>query len=111
MKFNPETGLASSALSEIELDELLTAAEKETQADLFGDIVSFMSYLSGVRVALLLREENGRVKGSLRTASDEIDVADIARNWGGGGHKKAAGFSIAGRLKTTETGWRIVMDN
>jgi len=108
MKFNPDTGFASSALLENELAELLTVAEKESHVDLFGDIVSFMSCLSEVRVALLLREENGKIKGSMRTVSDEIDVAKIAQNWGGGGHKKAAGFSIEGRLMATETGWKVI---
>ncbi|MFZ4632535.1 MAG: DHH family phosphoesterase [Patescibacteria group bacterium] len=111
MKFNSETGLASSALLETELNELLNPSEKEANADVFGDIVSFLSNLAGVRVAFLVREENGRVKGSLRTNSDEIDVAKIAENWGGGGHKKAAGFSIPGKLKATNTGWTVVKSN
>lgn len=108
MKFDSVSGLASSALLESELAELLTPEEKEAHVDLFGDIVSFLSCLSGVRVALLLREEGGRVKGSLRTTSEDVDVAKLAQNWGGGGHKKAAGFSTPGRLKATETGWKII---
>ncbi len=108
MKFNPETGLASSALAKVELDNLLTSEEKNQNADLFSDIVSFLSYLSGVRVALLLREESGRVKGSLRTNYDDIDVAKIAQKFGGGGHKKAAGFSIAGNLVKTANGWTVI---
>lgn len=108
MKLDPFSGLASSALSESELAELLTPEEKESHVDLFGDIVSFLSCLSGVRVALLLREEGGRVKGSLRTTAEDVDVAKLAQNWGGGGHKKAAGFSTPGRLKATETGWKII---
>jgi phosphoesterase RecJ-like protein len=108
MQFDAVTGFASSALSEIELTELLTPEEKETQVDLFGDIVSFMSCLSGVSVALLLREEKGRVKGSMRTTLENVDVAKIAQNWGGGGHKKAAGFSVEGRLKATENGWKVI---
>ena len=108
MKFDPLTGFASSALLESEISELLTSDEKEAHIDLLGDIVSFMSCLSGVQVALLLREENGRIKGSFRTNSDEIDVARLAQNWDGGGHKKAAGFSIVGHLQATETGWKVI---
>lgn len=108
MKFNEDTGLASAALTDSDLTELLTPLEREINADLFGDIVSFLSYLAGVRVALLLREENGVIKGSLRTNSDDIDVAKIASNWGGGGHKKAAGFAVKGKLKATPTGWIII---
>ena len=35
---------------------------------------------------------------SLRSAEDGIDVAEVAKIYGGGGHKKAAGFTVA-------TGW------
>lgn len=108
MNFNPETGLVSSALTASELSDLMTPEEREQQTDVFSDIVSFLSYLAGARVALLLREENGRVKGSLRTNYDDINVAFVARHWGGGGHKKAAGFSLAGRLRQTEKGWNVI---
>lgn len=108
LKFNAETGLASAALSAAEINLLLTPEEKEKRADLFSDIVSFLSSLSGVSVALLLREEGDKVKGSLRTISDQIDVSLIAKNWGGGGHKKAAGFIVEGKIAPTETGWKIV---
>ena len=30
---------------------------------------------------------------SLRASMDELDVSAIARKWGGGGHRQAAGFS------------------
>jgi phosphoesterase RecJ-like protein len=32
-------------------------------------------------------------KGSLRSSIDELDVSAIARRFGGGGHRQAAGFS------------------
>ena len=108
MKFDPITGFAFSALSEKELSKLLTPEEREVHFDLFGDIIAFLSCLADVRVALLLREDNGRIKGSLRTNSDDIDVAKIAKNWGGGGHRKAAGFSLPGKLQATDTGWKII---
>jgi uncharacterized protein len=31
---------------------------------------------------------------SLRSAPDGIDVSEIAKNYGGGGHKHAAGFKV-----------------
>jgi len=107
MHFNPVTGLASSGLTAQELIGLFDS-EMVLNPDLFGDIVSFLSTLTGVKVALLLREEGDKVKGSLRTNNDEIDVAAIARNFGGGGHKKAAGFSLAGRLLRTDKGWKVI---
>lgn len=109
MHFNPETGFIFSALTADELADLSYGdADLSPTLDLFGDIVSFLSAFSGVRIALLLREEGGRVKGSLRTNDNKIDVAKIAQNWGGGGHKKAAGFNMEGKLVVTTTGWKVV---
>ena len=49
-------------------------------------------------MALLFREiSQGRVKVSLRSVGD-VDVAAFAKAYGGGGHTKAAGLSIAGSL-------------
>ena len=31
---------------------------------------------------------------SLRSSDDGIDVAEVAKKYGGGGHKKAAGFTV-----------------
>lgn len=108
IKFNKETGLVCSALTSEDFSVLLEPEERAGVAEVFGDIVSFMSYLSGAKIALFLREENGRVKGSLRTNNDEVNVAEIAAKFGGGGHKRAAGFIADGRLEETPSGWRIV---
>jgi len=108
MKFDEKTGFVSSAVTAAEANRLLSAEERLEAGDIFGGAASFLSSLAGVRVSLLLREEDGRVKGSLRTNSDDVDVAAIARKFGGGGHKKAAGFSLPGRLQETPTGWKIV---
>lgn len=49
--------------------------------------------IAGFRVACLLKEREDCVRGSLR-AKDDTDVAAIAREFGGGGHKAAAGFTL-----------------
>jgi phosphoesterase RecJ-like protein len=49
--------------------------------------------LVGIEVSLFLKDEkNGRLKGSLRSKSI-YDVNEVGNNFGGGGHKKAAGFN------------------
>ncbi len=48
---------------------------------------------------LFLLGFDGKIKGSLRTTKDNIDVSRLARFLGGGGHQKAAGFEIEGKLK------------
>jgi len=40
------------------------------------------------------------VNVGLRTAKDDVNVADIAKFLGGGGHPKAAGFPVSGCKKT-----------
>jgi phosphoesterase RecJ-like protein len=63
-------------------------------------IVNQLRITKGVRVALFLYEnEDGSWKGSLRV-NGEFNVADVAVCFGGGGHVKAAGFTIEGPLDT-----------
>ncbi|EKD79193.1 MAG: hypothetical protein ACD_41C00138G0002 [uncultured bacterium] len=47
------------------------------------------------------------IKGSLRTTNPLLDVTEFAKLYGGGGHKKAAGFTLAGNLAITPTGYVI----
>ncbi|HEX4035968.1 MAG TPA: DHH family phosphoesterase [Solirubrobacteraceae bacterium] len=60
-------------------------------------IVDHLRAVGGTKVAALIRETRGgragAVKVSLRASDDEVDVSAIARNFGGGGHRRAAGFS------------------
>ena len=72
--------------------EELHAGEEDSEG-----IVNYLRSIAGVYVAALLREPRddgrGRWKGSLRAGRPEVDVADIAHRFGGGGHRQAAGFS------------------
>ncbi|MEZ5989806.1 MAG: bifunctional oligoribonuclease/PAP phosphatase NrnA [Planctomycetota bacterium] len=57
-----------------------------------------MREVGSVEIVVLLKEKaNGRVKLSLR-GNDEQDVDRIAREFGGGGHRKAAGAERPGPL-------------
>ena len=56
-------------------------------------LIEVLRSLSGIRVACMLREQDGVVRGSLR-AKDDTDVSKLARELGGGGHKAAAGFTL-----------------
>lgn len=109
LKVDPETKFACVALSEDDLKEFHLEKESGVINSIFGEIVSFISYLSGVSVALLLREDNGKIKGSLRANNSGIDVSQLAALFGGGGHKRAAGFSLKGKLKETKNGWSAIV--
>jgi phosphoesterase RecJ-like protein len=67
-------------------------------ADDLDGIVEYPRTIAGVRLALLFRQiANGRVKVSFRSLGD-VDVAELAHHFGGGGHRKAAGASLEGSL-------------
>jgi hypothetical protein len=54
--------------------------------------------------ALLWNESGGRIRCSLRSAG-KIDVAKIAKKYGGGGHRLSAGFSFR---VGTKTPWKLL---
>ncbi len=61
-------------------------------------IIDQLRALQGTKVAALVRElrsgeRKGQHKVSLRATDDDVDVSIIARAQGGGGHRRAAGFS------------------
>jgi phosphoesterase RecJ-like protein len=67
-------------------------------ADDLDGIVEYPRSIAGVRLALLFRQlANGKVKVSFRSVGD-VDVAELAQRFGGGGHRKAAGASLEGTM-------------
>lgn len=95
-------------LENAKLNDNGTIVSKVTKED-FGETEAAPEHLSGVvnyltsvpesTLSVLLTENGqGQVKGSLRTLGDNIDVSEICGKFGGGGHKKAAGFTIPGRI-------------
>jgi phosphoesterase RecJ-like protein len=63
-------------------------------------IIDQLRALEGTKVAVLVRElssgeRKGQHKISLRATDDDVDVSIIARAQGGGGHRRAAGFTTA----------------
>ena len=46
--------------------------------------------------------EDLNIKVSLRSFHEYIDVSEIAKRFGGGGHKKAAGFQLPGDMRVDE---------
>ncbi len=102
LKINPRYNLGFTVLENEDVPAEVTEEELEGMS-------GFLSNLNAVNGILLLRElPDGRIKGSLRTSNPKVDISKLARALGGGGHIKAAGFTIEGKLKKTETGWKIV---
>ncbi len=83
-------------------------AETNNDESAIGGISNFLHILKEGKIILVLTEtKNNLIKGSLRTTS-EIDVAKIAQLFGGGGHKKAAGFSLPGKLVCDNNKLKVV---
>jgi bifunctional oligoribonuclease and PAP phosphatase NrnA len=99
--------LVSRALEGIEryCDERLviayvTAADYQASGageEMTEGIIDHLRSIEGSKVAALIRDQGDRGRAarkvSLRSSGGEIDVSAIAREQGGGGHKRAAGFS------------------
>ncbi|MGA8746062.1 MAG: bifunctional oligoribonuclease/PAP phosphatase NrnA [Solirubrobacterales bacterium] len=99
--------LVSRALDAIQLhcnDRLvlthITAADYEASGageEMTEGIIDHLRSIDGTKVAAVIRDlgDRGRAarKVSLRSSEGDVDVSAIARSSGGGGHKRAAGFS------------------
>jgi phosphoesterase RecJ-like protein len=72
--------------------------------------IDYVNAVPGMRFSMVLSERDGKVKGSLRTLRDDVDVAAMAGNLSGGGHKRAAGFAVTGKLKP-EMRWKVVEES
>jgi phosphoesterase RecJ-like protein len=82
-------------LAALSTEDFERADAQESQSE---GIIDQLRALQGTKVAVLVRElssgaRKGQHKVSLRATDDDVDVSVIARAQGGGGHRRAAGFS------------------
>lgn len=100
--------LAGRAINSLQLFEeekvaLLVLTEEDIRSTGAKDedcdgIVNIARNIKGVEVGVLLRQrENDEIRVNLRSNA-WVDVAQIAKIFGGGGHKRAAGFTVNGRV-------------
>jgi phosphoesterase RecJ-like protein len=73
------------------------------------DMINLLRSVREAGVAVLLKEtEPGRYKVSMRSRGD-VDVAQVAATFGGGGHAKAAGFTAPGGVEETMNALRVTL--
>ncbi len=82
-------------LAALSAEDFRKAAADESYSE---GIIDHLRAVQGTKVAALVRElssgeRKGQYKVSLRATDDDVDVSMIARGQGGGGHRRAAGFS------------------
>ncbi|MEN9558039.1 MAG: hypothetical protein RL141_408 [Candidatus Parcubacteria bacterium] len=106
-------GLMLSRLRHHAAQGVITTFVRHTELPHQGvEVVEGMSnFLNAVakdaETLLVLRElPTGEVRGSFRSLTR--DVSAIAKLMGGGGHKKAAGFTLQGKLEETAHGLIVV---
>jgi len=73
--------------------------KSEAEKDVADGFVNYARAIEGVEVGVLFREcAELEYKVSLRSKGN-VDVAEVSRIFGGGGHRNAAGFTLKGSLE------------
>lgn len=91
----------AAVMSWVGIDDLLACDATKADAE---PLINTLRCARGTEVACMLRDQRGTVKGSLR-AKGAVAVDAIAEEFGGGGHRAAAGFTVNEPLHTA---WRKV---
>ncbi len=102
LTYNPRFGLSTTVITQNDLEE------HDTNEESVEGIANFLNNLSGAKAIMVLKQEpDNKIKGSLRTTTPGIDVSRLATELGGGGHKRAAGFTVQGKLKHNGRHWQV----
>jgi phosphoesterase RecJ-like protein len=92
-------GISSYCDGKLAISYITVADYEATGAgeEMTEGLIDNLRSIEGVKVAAVIRDlgDRGRAarKVSLRSSAGDVDVSAIAREQGGGGHKRAAGFS------------------
>ncbi|KKQ73967.1 MAG: Phosphoesterase RecJ domain protein [Berkelbacteria bacterium GW2011_GWB1_38_5] len=88
--------------SKISRNDLAAVSAEDSQTG--GVIDELLKSAPEIDFAMLLVERQNLLHGSLRAVAPGIDVASIARLFGGGGHEAAAAFQIPGATLADKEG-------
>ncbi|MDR0447368.1 MAG: bifunctional oligoribonuclease/PAP phosphatase NrnA [Treponema sp.] len=84
-------------------DETIEDAEKFGMESRDSDMIyQLLQSVEGVEAMALIRQENSEECTMGLRSRDKIDVAAIAKSFGGGGHKNAAGAKVRGTVADLE---------
>jgi len=79
---------------------------KSSADDLTG-VVDYLNAVPDSKYSILFTQPKaGKVKGSLRTLNQDLDLTKYAGIMGGGGHKQACGFTVEGEIVFDRV-WKI----
>lgn len=102
-KIIPENDMIVSALTEKDMEECQASTDEVNQA------IPLLNSASHAKFAMLLVQKDAdTIRASLRSNEEgNIDVSELAKQFGGGGHKMASGFEMKGKIIETDFGWQI----
>lgn len=101
---NEEYNIVIAIITEDDFSGIAEDREEVTKG-----MANFLSNIFEAKAIIVLEQkENNIIKGSFRTTRDDIDVSKLAKFLGGGGHKKAAGFMLNGKIASVGEGWKVV---
>lgn len=67
-------------------------------------LIDLIRAVDGVEVAVFFEElKDGTIRVSMRSKNPQVNVCDIAKSFGGGGHVMAAGIRMDGSLESART--------
>jgi phosphoesterase RecJ-like protein len=97
MRFEANGQIACFSLS------LKVAAELGVKPEDNEGLIDHLRAIQGVIVAIFFEElAEGKVRVSMRSKNERVDVSAICQKFGGGGHKLAAGARVRGTLAEVE---------
>ncbi|PZR72299.1 MAG: bifunctional oligoribonuclease/PAP phosphatase NrnA [Chthoniobacterales bacterium] len=97
MRFEANGKIACFGLS------LKVAADLKVKPEDNEGLIDHLRAIHGVIVAVFFEElADGKVRVSMRSKSEDVDVSAICQKFGGGGHKLAAGTRVRGTLAEVE---------
>lgn len=88
LQIDDESKIAFTYIKEAEYQKY------KIQEEELDGLINFLNVITDVSISSLFKINGSYTKVSLRTTKDNIDVSKIAQFYGGGGHKKAAGFTL-----------------
>ena len=106
--------LLQQALAQLQLTDRNRVAYTWVTTEMFEEsgakredtegLIDYARAIDGVLVAILFEEttEPGKTRISLRSKHPKLDVNSVARRFGGGGHREAAGARISGEPREIE---------
>lgn len=101
---DPKTGMIVTVITLNDMQELQVNEEAVSG---ISNFLNSLQQASEKAILLLSQTKPDIIKGSLRTTSPLLDVTQFAKLHGGGGHKKAAGFTLKGTLTYSFHGYTI----